>query len=87
MPKIIKKGEPVDKPQWKKRMGMNGAKQSAPLCCPFCETEFVLIKGDHVLVRADCLDSNNAVIKYFIQCPHCRHKSNYDRAVVESNAA
>ncbi|KKT56177.1 MAG: hypothetical protein UW81_C0019G0001 [Candidatus Giovannonibacteria bacterium GW2011_GWC2_44_9] len=86
MPKIIKKGASMDKPWWKKWMGVNGTKESAPLCCPFCKTIFALIRGDHVLVRADCY-SENVVVKYFIQCPNCRHRANHDLAVVESNAA
>ena len=84
--KIIKKGEPIDKPQSRKWMGVNGTKESALLTCRFCKTDFVLKKGDPFWERADCW-SGNAVVRYYIQCPHCRHKANYERAVVESNAA
>ena len=87
MPKIIKKGEPIDKPRWYKWMGVNGTKVSAPLRCRFCKTTFVLVKGDHVSVRTDCLDKNLVIVKYFISCPNCNHRANYERAEVESNAA
>ena len=87
MPKIIKKGKPVDKPRWVKWMGMNGTKESAPLNCFVCNSDFVLIKGEFVMVRDDCLDKGRNIIRYFIQCPNCRHRANYERAVVESNAA
>ena len=86
--KIIKMGrKEVDKPQGKKWMGVNGTRESAQLCCPFCAAEFILKKGDPVVIRADCFDDNGNIARFFIQCPQCRHKSNYDRAEVESNAA
>ena len=87
MPTIIKKGEPIDKPQWRKWTGMNGARESAQLLCPFCKTTFALKKYDPVVVRNDCLDSKGVIIRYFVQCPCCKHRANHDRIAMEPDAA
>ena len=88
--KIIKIGLSlieIDRPQGRKWMGVNGTRKSALLNCPFCKTDFILEKGDPYWERADCFDDDGNIVRFFIQCPHCRHKSNHERAVVESNAA
>lgn len=87
MPRIIEKGEPIDKPQCRKWAGANGAKESEPLRCPFCKTIFVLKKHDPVWERADCFNEHGIVVRYFVQCPSCRHRTNHERAAIESNAA